>query len=190
MILHEKIRRAIAAIHSGNKAASTPEQNWLRFQSWLEGLRTDRVKLSPALSAFVTEMVARYPDGSDPRPAFYLTPYVEKHGILPLFLHWTEAVGLMPDGTVRMFWTGDGPPGDPGYEGLRKLDEGQRKVDAGWNFLLALIEGARAYPALQAVVPARPDYMRTCPVCLGSGRLPEEPVQLCNCHGFGWALCE
>jgi len=155
--------------------------NWQKFEVWLSNLNTDRVDLSPKLSAFVAERIAQYPGSAENTQ--YLDPYVEKFGILPMLTDWTDAIGILPDGAVRMFCTDSSWSG--GYEGLRKLDEGQRKVDSGWNFLLAVLEGARKYPLLGSIVPALPDYMETCTVCLGSGRRLDEPVHLCDCRGLG-----
>jgi len=187
MTFYERIKRAIVALDSANNSPSTPEHDWIKFQSWLSALRVDRVRMSPFLSALVTALVARYPEVSDPR-LFWLTPYVEKFAILPLLTDWTETIGLLPDGSIRNFCTDPESHAGGGYAGLRKLDEGQRREDAGWNFLLAVVRGAHAYPDLQAIVPVRPGYMKTCPVCLGGGLHPQEAGRLCQCNGIGWVL--
>jgi hypothetical protein len=132
-----------------------------------------RVDLSPALVAFVRERIARFESEAEPH-CVWLSPYVKRHNILPLFSGWVETHGITPEGLVRRF-SADGEFVE--YEGLRE-PEGRP------HFITALFEGVKRFPELEPVLPVRPQNAVTCPTCGGSGIVPS-PFK-CACGGLGW----
>jgi hypothetical protein len=135
----------------------------------------DHVELTDAQSAFVAERIARY--ASERADAHdWMVPYVGKYRILPLYIGWVETIGIMPDGAIRKF-SADGP--HSGYEGLR-VEEQSGLV------LGSLVLGARKYPQLQTIVPARPDNALTCEDCAGVAE--HFPSMICSCGGVGWRI--
>src|SRR5688572_5728222 len=105
-------------------------------------------------------------------------PFVERFGALPLFLGWTEALAIQPDGSlVRWAIEGD-------YEELRAIDI-QIEVN------LALVSGAKRYPRLARLVPKAPADAMICTQCHGTGRLnaSDDPL-VCSCGGAGWVRPE
>jgi len=57
---------------------------------------------------------------------------------------------------------------------------------------VAIAEGARTYPELQALVPALPAGVRPCESCLGTGAArdhpPLGPYACFSCGGLGWTV--
>jgi hypothetical protein len=50
---------------------------------------------------------------------------------------------------------------------------------------IARVLGARRYPELARLIPARSGLAHDCEVCKGSGRLPVADI-ICQCGGIGW----
>jgi hypothetical protein len=107
-----------------------------------------------------------------PEELLWQEPHVRANGALPLYVGWTEIVGIRPDGELVRWSSEDWP-------GAFELN------DATWH-KVALVLGARRYPVLQRLIPERPEGARDCHLCQGSGRLPLQPEILCQCGGIGW----
>ena len=130
-----------------------------------------RRPVTPEESAFIQERVERFA-AEAPEELLWQEPHVRAHGALPLYVGWTETVGIRPDGEMVRWSTEDWP-------GAVELD------DANW-YKIGLVLGARRYPILQRLVPDRPAGARDCDLCKGSGRFPLQPEIVCQCGGVGW----
>jgi hypothetical protein len=120
------------------------------------------------IAALIRAFAAEPPD-----PVPWQAPYVARFRALPTYVGWYTTLGIRPDGTV-VEWSTEGE-----FEGAREVEE---------TFLVrvALVEAARRFPELRALVPPRPPGARTCEQCGGSGYLPVLPSVFCSCGGFGW----
>jgi hypothetical protein len=100
--------------------------------------------------------------------------FVEQFEALPLFLGWTETLGIRPDGSL-VRWSTEGE-----YSGVRPVD---RRVDVN----LALIYGSRRHPKLVRLIPRPPSDAIVCAQCHGTGRVAvsDDPL-ICACGGAGW----
>lgn len=56
--------------------------------------------------------------------------------------------------------------------------------DTRWR-TVALVHGARKFPALASLLPVRPGTAATCPACGGSGTILQN-VTCATCFGLGW----
>jgi hypothetical protein len=135
-----------------------------------------RVPVSAEDSAYITARVAAF-SGEAPQQLRWQTPYVEEFAALPLYIGWTEAIGLRPDGEV-IRWSTEGD-----YTGAQPVEE-PVLVRAG------LVEGTKRFPGLRGLIPARPPGACTCPVCGGVGHPPGLPHIGCSCGGVGWVDVE
>jgi hypothetical protein len=102
--------------------------------------------------------------------------FVKQFAALPLFLGWTETLGIRPDGSL-IRWSTEGE-----YAGVRPID---RQVDVN----LALIHGARRHPKRVRLVPRPPSDAIVCTQCHGTGRVAvfDDPL-ICACGGAGWVV--
>jgi hypothetical protein len=100
--------------------------------------------------------------------------FVRQFRALPLFLGWTETLGIQPDGRL-VRWSTEGE-----YVGVRPIE---RQVDVN----LALIRGAQRHSRLEKLIPRAPADAILCAQCHGSGRVAvsDEPL-ICACGGAGW----
>lgn len=118
---------------------------------------------------------------SDDQRRDWLKPAVRRFGFLPLYLGWFTALGIRADGSfVR--WDHEDDPDvwrDPPV--IAPLPE---------EFLqrLALWQGAKRYPELRALQPARPPHAVTCALCKGEGAGEIHPTFICHCGGCGWMI--
>ena len=103
----------------------------------------------------------------------WLVPDVRRFGALPLYVGWTEVVGIRPDGAIVRWSTEDE------YEGTMA-------VDSPILERMVMVVGAKKYPRLSRFVPARPPNAPTCDVCGGLGFLPGHLSIICSCGGVGW----
>jgi len=96
---------------------------------------------------------------------------VAAFGALPLYQDVGGCLALRPDGrVVEVFW--DKPAQSFG------------DASPSWR-LVALVNGAEAYPALRALLPARPEGSPDCANCDGRGRLDDAGI--CGaCFGLGF----
>lgn len=108
---------------------------------------------------------------SDEPTYSWVRPAVAEHGFLPLYVGWLSVLGVKPDGSfVR--WDHEHNP-----TVVSPIDGVLRRI--------AIAQGCKRYPELQALWPERPSSAVTCGVCAGSGRLPEPWI--CSC-GVGWRI--
>jgi hypothetical protein len=134
------------------------------------------LKLTAEERDFILAKVANF-KAEAPEELRWQLKYVQTHQALPLFLGWTETLGIRADGAlVRWSTEGDWP-------GVREFD------DRTW-INIALVEGAKTYPQLQRLVPRRPPSATTCETCCGSGTIRGPLGQvteiICTCGGLGW----
>jgi hypothetical protein len=130
------------------------------------------VPVSAEDSEYIAACVAAFP-GEAPGQLRWLAPYVEEFAALPLYIGWTETVGLRADGEVICWST------EREYAGARPVE------DPVW-VRAGLVEGAKRFPGLRGLIPARPPDARTCPVCGGAGYPLGLPQVGCSCGGVGW----
>lgn len=105
----------------------------------------------------------------------WLKPAVRAHFFLPLYIGWVSVLGIRPDGSV-VRWD---------YESDR---ENVRPVADGRWQRMALVQGAKKYPELSALLPARSHTAQTCGACGGSGMLKGAHQLICECGGIGWIM--
>lgn len=105
----------------------------------------------------------------------------QKYHALPLGSDLLAYVFLTPNGKV--IWE------DFQYE-VGSLNDTQ-------GLIRVLVAGKRRYPQLAEFIPSRSDQSKTCPVCEGSGRMPNakdiatgNPGECFFCAGLGWVTEE
>jgi len=135
--------------------------------------RMHRAGVSPEDCAFIAARILAFGSEAPPERR-WLLPFVEEFGALPLYLGWTETLGILPDGSLVRWST------ESEYSGLRPVTN---QADAS----VALVEGSRRYPELAHLIPKRPAHATTCTACAGTGRAPVPSGELiCACGGTGW----
>lgn len=96
------------------------------------------------------------------------TPHVRNNQALPLYVGWTETLGIRADGVMVRWSTEDEWPGC--------------RESSPW------LKQLHCYPDLQGLHPKRPSDAMTCDTCHGTGRLdlpPELSNVRCKCAGLG-----
>jgi hypothetical protein len=129
-----------------------------------------RVSVSGEISARIAARITAYPSHA-PQKWRWLTPYGAQHGALPLYVGWTEAIGIRSDGEL-VSWSTEGD------------FAGTRPVNDPW-LLTALVAGANIYAELRPLLPIRgPDavdcHCRAIPMCVSG------IVGCAECAGLGW----
>jgi len=130
-----------------------------------------RVAVSSELSTFIAARVAGYP-AEAPERLQWASPFVAEFAALPLYLGWTETIGIRPDGDL-VRWSTEGD-----YAGVRPVE------DRMW-LLPALVDGARRYPELAILLPERPPGAVDCQ-CRNHPLLAPGQVLCGECGGVGW----
>ena len=133
-----------------------------------------RVAVPPELSAWISARIASYPAEATEPYHRWEAPAVAEFAALPLIRHWFETFGLRADGEV-VRWSTDG---DAPYPGVRP-------VAARCDWLSALVEGARRWPELRALLPARPPAARDC-ACVGHPSFAPGKFLCPECCGLRW----
>ena len=95
-------------------------------------------------SAWIAARIANYEAEATEPFQRWESPAVEEFATLPLIRHWYETFGLRSDGEVVGWHTG----GPDAYSGVRP-------VESRHDWLSALVDGARRYPELLALLPKR-----------------------------------
>lgn len=122
----------------------------------------------------VSSLIERYLVGVDSALA-WLREIVKVHWFLPLYVGWTAVLGLRPDGSL-VRWNIEN--GDTVPEPL---------TSPFWS-RMALYQGAKLYPEISALLPARPVGARNCAACDGTGAIAGAPEIVCECGGSGWVV--
>ena len=133
-----------------------------------------RVVVPPELSALISARIANYATEATEPFHRWEAPAVAAYTALPLIRHWYETYGLRADGEVVRWHT----DGDHPYPGVRPVVE-------RYDWLSALVEGARRYPELGALLPARPPGARDS-VCVGHAAFAPGKVLCPECCGLRW----
>jgi hypothetical protein len=135
---------------------------------------TVRIALAPTLSAWIAARIAAYAD--EATEAFHRceAPAVAEFAALPLIRHWYETFGLRADGEV-VRWHTDGPDA---YLGVRP-------VETRYDWLSALVEGARRHPELRELLPVRPPSAVVCQ-CVNHPHFGPGKLICPECCGLGW----
>lgn len=131
-----------------------------------------RVPVTVETSEYIARCVGAFCDEA-PEQLRWQAHYVAEFRALPLYIGWTETIGLRPDGEI-VRWSTEGE-----YTGVRPVE------DPVW-VRAGLVEGSKRYPGLRSLIPARRPDARTCPVCAGAGYPPGLPHIGCSCGGVGW----
>ncbi len=129
-----------------------------------------------SIRELITRKIAHVLASDDPGQE-WLRRGVQQHGFLPLYLGWTEVLGIRPDGTLTRWLHEDDP--------IVVLN----LVQPYWQ-RLALVQGSRRYSDLDALLPNRPEGAVDCNSCGGTGHLPGHPQIVCECGGVGWRVPE
>ncbi len=135
-----------------------------------------RVAMPPELSAFVVARIANYAAEATEPYHRWEAPAVSAFAALPLIRHWNETFGLRADGEVVRWHTDLDEP----YPGVRSVDE-------RYDWLSALVEGARRWPELAALLPARPASSVAC-WCLGHQVFAPGKALCPKCCGLRWVV--
>lgn len=131
-----------------------------------------RVFVTAEESAFIAARIASFATEA-PEPLRWQSPYVERFVALPVYIGWTDTIGLRSDGElVRCSTEGD-------YVGFKPED------DVLW-IRIALVQGAKRYSELRRLITPKPPTAHECPDCGGTGQLPALPQVICRCGGVGW----
>ncbi len=136
---------------------------------------TRRLNVPSEQAEFIRARVAGF-EAEAPPELQWQTGYVREHQALPLYLGWTETIGIRADGTL-VRWATEG-----------NWSDGTEFAEDTW-VNLAIVQGALRYPELHGLIPERPSDATTCDQCQGSGKLqlpPEYANVICNCGGIGW----
>jgi hypothetical protein len=127
--------------------------------------------VSPELSVWLAERVAAY-SAEASAPLRWLAASVAEFGALPLYVGWFDVIGLRPDGEF-VCWSREGD-----YPGTRPVED-------RYLWLTSLVDAARRYPELRALLPARPVGARDCPH-LAHPYFAQGKVFCPDCCGLGW----
>lgn len=134
------------------------------------------IEIPASIREFIFERIANFEQEAAPQE-LWESANVREHQGLPLFRGWTETLAIRPDGTLIKWSTEE-------WSGAREFQ------DRTW-MKVALTQGAKKYPELAPLIPARPSSATTCSQCAGSGDPFRENEKLsgtivCSCGGVGW----
>lgn len=133
-----------------------------------------RVAVPPELSAFIAARIANYAAEATEPFHRWEAPAVARFAALPLIRHWYETFGLRADGEVVRWHT----DGDDPYPGVRPVEE-------RYDWVSALVEGARQWPELGVLLPARSVIAVACR-CVDHSAFAAGKVICPECCGLGW----
>jgi len=131
-----------------------------------------KVAVTPEEAEYIAARIAGFPHEASAEQQWQL-PHVSRFNGLPLYVGWTETIGIQSDGTLIRWST------EEEYIGTKEVD------DPVW-VRCALVEGAKKYPDLRSLIPVRPPGARPCDGCGGAGYPPGWPNITCSCGGVGW----
>src|SRR5271168_4579105 len=100
-----------------------------------------RLPVAAGTSEYIARCIGAFRD-EVPEQLRWQSQYVAEFAALPLYIGWTETIGLRADGEI-VRWSTEGE-----YPGLRSVED-QVWVRAG------LVEGSKQYPGLKCLIPER-----------------------------------
>lgn len=140
------------------------------------------MKISPELSEKIETLLQKYvsnpePVWADAEKTINLREIAAKLKVLPLYLDWSGAFGIRPNGDFFSFIY------NKPY-GIKK-DYNQREING------VLFQGLKNYPELKELMPVRTSESIECNSCQGTGIAPlAEQLSIsnliCYCGGLGW----
>jgi hypothetical protein len=130
-----------------------------------------RLAVPEELSLFIAAGVAGF-SVEAPEQLLWESSYVADISALPLYVGWTETIGIRSDGEI-VSWSTEGD-----YLGVRPVED--RIL-----VLIALVTGVQRYPELRALLPERPSDATDCP-CRNHALLASGSVLCGQCGGIGW----
>jgi hypothetical protein len=130
-----------------------------------------RVAMSPELSAWIAARIAAFPSEAAEQLQWEES-YVAEAAALPLYLGWTETIGLRADGEI-VRWSTEGE-----YPGVQPVED-------RYLWLSALVVGCQRYPQLRVLLPSRPAGAVDCRH-LSHPLFAEGKVLCPECCGLGW----
>ncbi|WP_145236469.1 hypothetical protein [Urbifossiella limnaea] len=134
--------------------------------------------MPPELSAWIAARIASYPAEATEPYHHWEAAAVGEFAALPLIRHWFETFGLRADGEV-VRWSTDGDAPYPGTQ----------PVEGRCDWLSALVEGARRWPELAALLPARPPAAVACR-CVGHPAFEPGKFLCPECCGLRWVAAD
>jgi hypothetical protein len=129
------------------------------------------IQLSDDMAAFITARIERFASES-PEQIRWEYRYVAMFKALPLYLGWTETIGIRQNGEVIRWSTEDE------YVGTQSVE------DHSW-LITALISGAKWYPEIQSLIPKRGESDKNC-WCANYPRFRSGELICGTCGGIGW----
>jgi hypothetical protein len=120
---------------------------------------------------WIAARIAAFPSEA-PEQLRWQTSYVAEAAALPLYLGWTDTIGIRADGEI-VRWSTDGE-----YAGVRSVEE-------RYFWLSALVIGSQRYPELRVLLPARPVGAIDCRH-LAHPWFAENKIICSECCCLGW----
>lgn len=130
-----------------------------------------RLAVSSELAAFIAARIARY-SAEAPDRMQEESPFVAQFAALPLYVGWTETIGIRADGEV-LSWSTEGE-----YCGVRQVED--RLL-----VLSTLVAAVERHAELRALLPERPADAIDCQ-CRKHPLLASSKVLCSECGGIGW----
>jgi hypothetical protein len=138
-------------------------------------LEMERLELKAHDSDYISARIANFSDESPEQLRLHLL-YVIEHVALPLYLGWTETIGLRPNGAV-VRWSAEGD-----YSGVLP-------VESPSDVLMGLVQGAKRYPELAGLLPKRGNKDAAC-FCQTHPAFTDGKIICGECGGLGWKPTE
>lgn len=136
-------------------------------------------QITPEMSEAISNLISTWPASHDAKTwrlrnvrVWHLGAAALQRGALLVYGTIGAIFFLRPDGSVLVQ--------DPDSEETPAVE-----TDSTWK-LIAMVAAARKFPELAALLPQRPDNVRDCPVCRGTGLYMQVPCSVCR--GLGWLV--
>jgi hypothetical protein len=122
-------------------------------------------------ATFIASRIARFASEANEKQ-LWLAPYVAEFNALPLFVGWTETIGIRAEGEIITWST------EQEFLGVRAVE------DQTW-VLTALVAGSKQYPELQQLLPQRGTDAVDCG-CRDVPPIASGEFICGTCGGLGW----
>ena len=129
------------------------------------------VDVTPDASKWIAAKIAAFATEADHRH-HWLTEYVSQFNALPLYVGWTETIGIRPNGEIVSWSTEDE------FIGVRSIED--RML-----VLISLVNGSRRFPELAHLLPKRTPGAEDCG-CRDVPLLVSGRAFCGTCGGLGW----